>query len=104
MYPLTTVHNTTFRADSDIIGSAGQCLSILASFSFPDSEEPRYIKGISLNIAFNALGIFISLGMSLYYKIENARRDRVEGGRRLEGKIMNVVEEHDLARGFRYVI
>ncbi|EIM83806.1 MFS general substrate transporter [Stereum hirsutum FP-91666 SS1] len=87
-----------------MLNSVGQCLSILASFSFPDSEEPRYIKGISLNIAFNALGIFIAMGMSLYYRLENARRDRVEGGRPPKGEVMNVVEEHDFARGFRYVV
>lgn len=84
--------------------SQGQCLSILASFSFPSTESPRYVKGISLNIAFNALGIFIAMGMSLYYRIENARRDRVEGGRLPKGEMINAAQEHDLAKGFRYVV
>jgi hypothetical protein len=35
---------------------------------------------------------------------ENARRDRVEGGRPPSGEVLNVVEEHDLARGFRYML
>jgi hypothetical protein len=35
-----------------MLNSIGQCLSILASFSFPDKEGPRFIKGITLNIAF----------------------------------------------------
>jgi hypothetical protein len=42
--------------------------------------------------------------MTLYYRYENARRDRVEGGRPAAGEVLNVVEEHDLARGFRYTL
>lgn len=87
-----------------MLNTVGQCLAILASFSFPSEEGPRYIKGISLNIAFNALGFCIALGMSLYYRAENARRDRVEGGRPPKGEVLDVVENHDLAHGFRYVM
>jgi hypothetical protein len=87
-----------------LLNSVGQCLSILASFSFPDDEKPRFIKGISLNIAFAALGFIIAIGMMEYYRRENARRDRVEGGRPPSGEVLNVVEEHDLARGFRYML
>lgn len=87
-----------------MLNTVGQCLSILAAFSFPDDEEPRYVKGITLNIGFSILGIIISLSMSAYYRLENARRDTVEGGRPLVGEVLNVIEEHDLARGFRYTL
>lgn len=87
-----------------MLNSIGQCLSILASFSFPDKEGPRFVKGITLNIAFASLGFCIAVGMTLYYRHENARRDRVEGGRPANGENLNVVEEHDLARGFRYTL
>jgi hypothetical protein len=87
-----------------LLNSIGQCFSILASFSFPDSEKPRFIKGITLNIAFAVLGFIIALSMSAYYRWENARRDRVEAGRPTKGSVLNVVEEHDLAPGFRYVL
>jgi len=64
-----------------MLNTVGQCLSILASFNFPDDEALRYVKGITLNISFAALGILINLSMSVYYRWENARRDKVEGGR-----------------------
>ncbi|GAA6005448.1 hypothetical protein JCM10207_002985 [Rhodosporidiobolus poonsookiae] len=86
-----------------MLNSVGQCLSILASFLFPSNEGPRFIKGASLNLAFQALGFLLVLGMTLYYRAENARRDRIEGGRppkdmRIEG----IATDYDKAVGFRY--
>lgn len=78
-------------------------MSILASYSFPSHEGPRFHKGITLNLAFQALGFCICIGMTLYYRAENKRRDRIEGGRPVEGTVLNVIEEHDLAPGFRYI-
>ncbi|GAA5892237.1 hypothetical protein JCM8208_001489 [Rhodotorula glutinis] len=86
-----------------MLNSVGQCLSILASFLFPKAKGPRYIKGASLNIAFQALGLLIALGMTLYYRAENKRRDRVEGGRLPKGmKPENMTVDYDHAIGFRY--
>ncbi|BGP45152.1 hypothetical protein JCM10450v2_000969 [Rhodotorula kratochvilovae] len=86
-----------------MLNSIGQCLSILASFLFPKHEGPRYIKGASLNIAFQSLGFLIALGMTLYYRWENKRRDKVEGGRPVKGvRIEGLQTEYDLATGFRY--
>jgi hypothetical protein len=103
-----------------MLNSVGQCFSILASFVFPSVEGPRYVKGIALNIGFGVLGLAIALGMTVYYGArslldvrallksaagrENARRDRVEGGRPPPGEVLNVVEEHDQAKGFRYML
>ncbi|KAK4698779.1 hypothetical protein P7C70_g7490, partial [Phenoliferia sp. Uapishka_3] len=80
----------------------GQCLSILAAFLFPSNEGPRYIKGASLNIAFSAAGLIGTLAMTIYYHRENKRRDSVEGGRPPKGTTLNVLEDYDLAEGFRY--
>lgn len=85
-----------------MLNAVGQCLSVLAAFSFPTKEGPRYIKGTSLNIAFQILGLFIALGMTAWYRWENKRRDRVEGGPPAKGAILNVIEDYDLAVGFRY--
>jgi hypothetical protein len=34
---------------------------------------------------------------------ENKRRDKVEGGAPAKGTVLNVIEDHDLAVGFRYI-
>ncbi|KAJ9097419.1 hypothetical protein QFC19_006789 [Naganishia cerealis] len=60
---------------------------------------PRFVKGIALNIAFQALGFILALSMSAYYRWENKRRDRVEGGRPPKDAVLNTMEEFDLAPG-----
>lgn len=85
------------------LNSIGQCLSVLAAFSFPSAQGPRYVKGISLNIAFQALGLLITFAMTTYYRLENRRRDKRDGGRPLKGlPIEGLHEQYDLAPGFRY--
>ncbi|WVR06040.1 hypothetical protein IAU60_003068 [Kwoniella sp. DSM 27419] len=86
-----------------MLNSVGQCLSLLAAFLFPSHEGPQYRKGAIVNIAFQALGLILVLSMSAYYRWENKRRDKVEGGRPPHGTPLNVVEQYDLAPGFRYV-
>lgn len=46
----------------------------------------------------------IAIGMTLYYKRENDRRDSVEGGAPEPGAVSNVFEEFDKARGYRYTL
>ncbi|WWC95606.1 hypothetical protein V866_002471 [Kwoniella sp. B9012] len=86
-----------------MLNSVGQCLSLLAAFLFPSKEGPQYRKGATVNIAFQALGLVLVLAMTAWYRYENKRRDRVEGGRPPKGTPLNVVEQYDLAPGFRYV-
>jgi hypothetical protein len=76
-------------------------MSVTAAFIFPSNEGPRYVRGVSVNIAFASLAIVLSLGTSAYLRMENRRRDRVEGGRPPVGTVLNVIEQHDLAPGFR---
>jgi len=64
-----------------VLNTVGQCLAILAAFLFPSIQGPRFVKGASINVAFQALGFFITLGMYVFYKTENNRRDKREGGR-----------------------
>ncbi|GAA6041223.1 hypothetical protein JCM8097_008351 [Rhodosporidiobolus ruineniae] len=88
-----------------MLNSVGQCLSILASFLFPSVEGPRFTKGCKVNIAFQCLGFAIVLAMTLYYRFENARRDRKEGGRPVKGmRIEGVQETYDKTVGFRYTV
>jgi len=87
-----------------MLNTIGQALGILASFSFPKNEGPRYIKGVSINMAFSILGMFIATGMVLYYKRENSRRDAREGGRPAAGTKIDCTEHFDSSVGFRYTL
>ncbi|BGO88676.1 hypothetical protein NBRC10512v2_000621 [Rhodotorula toruloides] len=87
-----------------MLNSVGQCLSILASFLFPKAEGPRFVKGESVNLAFQAFGLVIALCMTLYFRWENARRDKREGGRPVKGmRVEGVAAAYDQAIGYRYV-
>ncbi|KZV98263.1 MFS general substrate transporter [Exidia glandulosa HHB12029] len=85
-----------------MLNSVGQCLSIAASFLFPSSEGPGWKKGFGTNLALNLLAVVLALGLSAYFRRENKRRDEVEGGQPIDGKVLDVVRMHDLAPGFRY--
>lgn len=86
-----------------MLNTIGQCLSVAASFLFPSHEKPGFRKGCIVNIAFQALGLVLAMAMTAYYRTENRRRDKVEGGRPPKGTPLEVIELHDLAPGFRYV-
>ncbi|TYJ54827.1 hypothetical protein B9479_004498 [Cryptococcus floricola] len=96
--------NQSQRAASlGMLNTLGQCLSLAAAFLFPKVEGPQYTKGATVNIAMQSLGLVIVLCMTTYYRWENARRDKVEGGRPVKGSPVNVRDDYDLAVGFRYV-
>ncbi|BGP29184.1 hypothetical protein JCM10296v2_000922 [Rhodotorula toruloides] len=87
-----------------MLNSVGQCLSILASFLLPKVEGPRFVKGEYVNLAFQAFGLVIALCMTLYFRWENARRDKREGGRPVKGmRVEGVTTAYDQAVGYRYV-
>lgn len=86
-----------------MLNTVGQCLSIAASYLFPKSEGPRFTKGASINLAFQCLGLAIALSMSAYFRWENRRRDKAEGGAPPAGEVLDVIEKFDFAPGFRYV-
>lgn len=84
-----------------MLNAIGQCLSVLAAFLFPTPEGPRFVKGCATNLAFAVLGFIISVGMTVYYRVENKRRDEKEGGKPPRDMPINVLEEYDLAKGER---
>jgi hypothetical protein len=90
---LPFVHLLTAR------NSIGQCLSLAASFLFPSNEGPSYTKGCIINIAFQSFGLLIALAMTTYYRLENKRRDREEGGRPVVGTHLETHEFYDKAPG-----
>jgi MFS family permease len=82
-----------------MLNTIGQCGSIIGSFIFPSSEGPQYVPGVSVNIAFQCFGALVAVLMSLYYRRENARRDRVEGGRPESSGNLDVQADFDRAKG-----
>ncbi|KAL7408785.1 hypothetical protein BDY24DRAFT_445432 [Mrakia frigida] len=62
--------------------------------------EQFFIKGASINVAFQGFGFFITL--NIYYRTENNRRDGREGGRPAPRTKIDVVNDDDSAVGFRY--
>lgn len=88
---------------------------MLGSYSFPSNEGPKCasrrltvdaetadIKGAALNIAFSSLGIFLSLGLSGYYRLVNRSRDRKEHGQVAKPGEEEIRTDFDKAAGFRY--
>lgn len=78
--------------------SIGQCLSLAASFLFPSPQGPQFVQGCIVNIAFQAFGLLIALGMTLYFRWENSRRDKREG-KPVAGEHLSTYEQFDLAPG-----
>ncbi|GAA5988271.1 hypothetical protein JCM10908_002144 [Rhodotorula pacifica] len=87
------------------LNSLGQCLSILAAFLFPAAEGPHFVKGCAVNIAFQGLGFVLAAGMTTYYRLQNGKRDREEGGAPPKGmRIEGINTAYDRAVGFRYTV
>lgn len=85
------------------LNSIGQCLSLAASYLFPKAEGPNYIKGAAINIGCSSVGLIIAFSMTMYYRLENRRRDKTEGRPAERGpSVEDVHTMYDRAPGFRY--
>ncbi|KAJ7778141.1 MFS general substrate transporter [Mycena metata] len=82
--------------------SIGQCGSVLGSHIFPLAEGPRYIKGFGISCALEFLAAVLSLVLSVSYRRENARRDKVYGKPNPDARV-DTSELADKANDFRYV-
>ncbi|KAJ7468015.1 MFS general substrate transporter [Mycena latifolia] len=80
----------------------GQCGSVLGSHIFPLPEGPRYIKGFGISCALAFLAAALSLVLSLSYRMDNARRDKLYGKPKLNGRV-DTAHLADKATDFRYV-
>ncbi|KAF9446016.1 MFS general substrate transporter [Macrolepiota fuliginosa MF-IS2] len=80
----------------------GQCGSVLGSHLFPTPEGPRYIKGFAVSCALEFLAAVCSIILTISYRWDNARRDRLYGKPKPGAKV-NTHELADMAPEFRYV-
>ncbi|KAK7044804.1 MFS general substrate transporter [Favolaschia claudopus] len=81
----------------------GQCGSVLGSHIFPLTEGPRYIKGFGISCALAFLAAILSLVLSISYRLENSRRDKLYGRPDADAPV-DTSELADKAPSFRYVI
>ena len=87
-----------------MLQAVGQAGSFVGSFSFPSKEGPQYKKGVAINIAFQLLGAALALAMTMYCRLENRRRDKVEGGRPATAEGLDVKTHFEKAPGFRFTV
>ncbi|KAH9074144.1 MFS general substrate transporter [Lactarius deliciosus] len=80
----------------------GQTGSILGSHLFPSIEGPRYIRSLSFLAGLLFLGTICAGILTIHYRYENARRDRVYG-KHIPGTRVDTSELADRAPGFRYI-
>jgi len=80
----------------------GQCGSVLGSHIFPTPEGPRYIKGFAISCALEFLAVVCSIILTISYRMENARRDRLYGKPEPGAKV-DTRELADKAPAFRYM-
>ncbi|THH23187.1 hypothetical protein EUX98_g7988 [Antrodiella citrinella] len=80
----------------------GQCGSVLGSHIFPATEGPRYIKGFAVACALEFLAAICGIILTIYYRLENRRRDREYGVPERDAAV-DTTELADEAPLFRYV-
>ncbi|TFK85656.1 MFS general substrate transporter [Polyporus arcularius HHB13444] len=66
-------------AGTPLYMSLGQGGSVLGSHLFPSTEGPRYIRGFAVTAALQFLAALAAIVLTVYYRRENRRRDRVYG-------------------------
>ncbi|KAH9941689.1 MFS general substrate transporter [Epithele typhae] len=76
----------------------GQCGAALGSHLYPLTEGPRYIKGFAVNCA---LHFFAAVVATVYYHLENRRRDE-RYGKPVRDAMVDTRELADKAHTFRY--
>ncbi|KAH8107550.1 MFS general substrate transporter [Phellopilus nigrolimitatus] len=80
----------------------GQCGSVLGSHLYPSTEGPQYIKGFAVSCALEFFAAALCLILSVSYRWENFRRNRLHGRPDPDAKV-NTAELADKAPEFRYM-
>ncbi|KAI0716558.1 major facilitator superfamily domain-containing protein [Earliella scabrosa] len=81
--------------------AVGQFGSILGAHIYPLTEGPRYLKGFSVNLALDCLAVLVAIVLTISYRTENARRDRVYG-KRTGNASVDTSELADMATVFNF--
>ena len=93
------------RATSTALaGSLGQIGGIVSALVFPSKDGPQYVPGMSVNIAFLAMGLAMAAWFTGWARWENAQRDK---GRRDHLRSLSLDEQGQLGEkhpDFRFTL
>ncbi|KAI0738939.1 MFS general substrate transporter [Daedaleopsis nitida] len=62
-----------------LIQAVGHCGSVVGSHIYPLTQGPRYIQGFSINCAFDFMAAAIAVTLSLSFRADNRKKDRLYG-------------------------
>jgi sugar phosphate permease len=80
----------------------GQCGSVLGSHIYPKTQGPAYTQGFAIGCALEFLGAVCCIILSISYRRENARRDKLYG-KPVDNARVDTHELADQAPNFRYM-
>lgn len=85
---------------------SGNCGGVIAAFLFLPKHAPRYVPGLSTLTALLTMSLVLSTCMTIYYRRENARRDRVgrQPSEYSSDEMEAEREKGDYATFFRYMV
>lgn len=94
-----------------ILNVIGQCGPFLGTNVFPDTDSPRYIRGLSICAAFMLFTTFLTLSLRTLLAWENRRLDQQYGtqaeqaARQNEGeKVLYHGAEENYGASYRFVL
>ncbi|KZT57877.1 MFS general substrate transporter [Calocera cornea HHB12733] len=100
-FPYNMGSESKRAAGIPIFQGIGQCGSILGSNIYPTADAPRYLKGFGISCGFAYLAAVLALGLTMWYRWENTRRDRLYGVVDRNAAV-DTSELADDAHAFRY--
>ncbi|KEF56301.1 uncharacterized protein A1O9_07882 [Exophiala aquamarina CBS 119918] len=84
----------------------GNCGDLIAAFIFLPKHAPRYVPGLCILIGLMSMSLILSTCVTIYYRRENSRRDRVGKPPSAYSDVEMELEKEkgDYATFFRYVV
>lgn len=62
-----------------LMAGSANCAGIPSSFAFDDRTAPKYLPALIVNCVFLVVGIVVILGLGMWFRFDNHRRNRAQG-------------------------
>jgi len=101
---LSSLHNSLEANTS--INYSGNCGGLISGFIFLPKDSPKFLKGFSILLAFLSMSFIGSVVMTLYFRRENARRDKEfkPPGEYTQAEMELEREKGERASFFRFIV